>query len=141
MNKQLARFLGAAALAACTLALAQTSVRPGQYQMTVEMQMPGTPQPMTTTLMDCISPDEAANFVELMREEMVSVEGCTLSEPSVAGSKISWDTTCAGVSAKSELTFTDDGFTGTVRSVVDGKVIIANMQARRLSATCNAESD
>jgi hypothetical protein len=141
MNTSLLRVLAAAGLGVATLAVAQNSVRAGQYEMTIEMQMPGAPAPMKMTQKDCLTQAEAADFFKLMRAEMTEVEGCQLTEPVISGNKVTWDTTCDGISASSELTFTSDGFGGVVRSVVEGEVLQFTMNARWIGATCTDDGD
>ncbi len=134
----------ALALGLTTLSVAQAPpVRPGQYEFKIEMRLPDTPQPMTVTQMQCITPEDAADFFKKMRADVAAAdEDCKLTDPVISGNKVTWDSDCSGsVTAKSEMTVTSDGFTGVLRTVSDGQVMPFNITARWVGATCTVDDD
>jgi hypothetical protein len=141
MNKRRATVIAALGLATAALAWAQNTLRPGQYEMMVEMQLPGAAQPMTMAQMACLTAEEARDFQSLMNQQMGGVEGCTFSDPQTTGNKMTWSTTCDDVTATSELAFLPDGFTVLTRSTVQGTAITANVTAKWLSTTCTVPDD
>jgi hypothetical protein len=134
----------ATALGLATFSVAQAPpVRPGQYEFKIEIRLPDTPQPMTVTQMECITPEDAADFFKKMRADVAAAdEDCKLTDPVIAGNKVTWDSDCDGnVTAKSEMTLTTDGFTGVLRTVSDGEVMPFGITARWVGPTCTVDDD
>ncbi len=131
----------ATALVFTPSAWAQFSLQPGLYEMTLEMAMPGAPSPMTMKQTDCLTPDQAVDFIALIREQMNGNESCSFSEPLVRGKTVSWETDCDEGLSHSEVTFTADGFIGKVMTTVAGQEIPSTMTGRRIAATCVPDPD
>jgi Protein of unknown function (DUF3617) len=135
---------GVIALAGSALAWAQISLEPGQYELTTEIQIPGSSQPMKSTAVDCLSPAEARDFQELMirKSEEASCRVSNLKQ--TAADKITYDTECAGsgTTASSELTFGSDWYSAVVRMQMNGASSTSTVSAKRTSAMCtDAESN
>lgn len=131
--------LGIAAGSAA-LALAQ-ELRPGEYEMTVEITLPGAAQPLKATANECLTPDQVVDIQTVLREQMGADEDCTYSEPVKTGNTLKWTTMCDDLEATTELTFTADGFMGTVLTTVEGQEFPAKMTAKRIAATCTPDDD
>jgi hypothetical protein len=141
MNMKPVALFAAPALGLAALALAQISIKPGLYEISTEVQMPGAPAPLKVTDNDCITPAEAANVFEDLRNKMGEAEDCKLGEPVISGNRVSWETECNEVKAKSELTFASDAFSGTVRGVAAGQTVDIKVSARWVAATCTDDDE
>jgi Protein of unknown function (DUF3617) len=138
MRKATVCKMASIALTAAPLAWAQISLEPGQYELTTEVQMPGSSQTMKTTAVDCLTPAEARDFQALMirKSEEASCRVSNLRR--TAADKITYDTTCAasGTTASSELTFGSDWYSAVVRMEMAGTSSTSTVSAKRTSATC-----
>jgi hypothetical protein len=141
MSKRRASIIAAITLATTAIAWSQASMRPGQYEITVEMQLPGIPGAQKITQMDCLTAEEARDFQNLMMKEMSGVEGCTFSNVETTGNKITWDTACDSVTGTSELTFVTDGFTAVSKMKAQGTEVTATTSGKWVGATCTVPDD
>jgi hypothetical protein len=131
---------GAAAFAAAALAWAQQQLQPGSYEFTIEMAIPGSPTPVAMTETQCLTADEARDLRSIMQEQMATDGGCEYSEPVTRGDTMSWETTCDDLTAKSEITITANGFSGTTITTLDGADLVAKFAAKRIGA-CAATAE
>lgn len=130
-----------AALAFAAPAWAQFSLKPGLYEMTMEMAMPGAPSPLTMSQTDCLTPEHVVDFIALIREQMNDDDSCSFSEPATRGNTVAWESDCDEGSAKSEMTFTADGFIGKVLITAAGEEIPSTLTGRRIAATCTPDPE
>jgi hypothetical protein len=97
---------------AATAAWAQLALRPGKYNVTMELTLPGAPISNTQEDTDCLSADDAKDLVKAMMRELTSEQSCTASNVKTAGNKLTFDASCtmqgAVVSANTELTIKSD---------------------------------
>jgi hypothetical protein len=140
MSKRQLPIIAAIVLAAAS-AWGQASMRPGQYEITVEMQLPGVPGAQKVTQSDCLSEDEARNFQQIIMEEMGGIEGCTFSNVVTSGNKITWDTACDDVTGTSELTVVNDGFTAVTKMRTRGTEVTATTSGKWVGATCTVPDE
>ena len=141
MSKRQLSIIAAIALASAAIAWSQTSMRPGEYEITVEMQLPGIPGAQKATQTNCLSDEEARDFQSLIVGEMGGIEGCTFSNVQTSGSKITWDTKCDDVTGASELTFVSDGFTAITKMQTRGTEVTATTSGKWIGATCSVPDD
>ena len=97
---------------AATAAWAQLALRPGKYNVTMELTLPGAPISNTQEDTDCLSPEDAKDLVKAMMRELSSESSCSASNVKTAGNKLTFDAACTVqgniVSANTELTLKSD---------------------------------
>jgi uncharacterized protein DUF3617 len=128
-----------------TAAWAQLSVRPGQYQVSLEMQLPGSPQPTTAETFDCLAPEDAQDLAKAMLRELANESACTASNQQTAGNKLSFDVACAveGQQVKSTIAVTvvsAESYSAVMDvEVAPGTKVSTRMIGKWVGAVCTAE--
>lgn len=116
----------AAATAACllvTLSLtvfAQDARRDGNWQVTMEMEMPGMPQKMPPmTMTQCLTKEEAQDPTKLAPQggRGAMPGNCKVSDFKEQGNKVTWAMTCEG----------DNPMSGTGEFVYKGATYVGTM--------------
>ena len=91
------------ALVLCGLAVsavtAQSPMRPGNWETTVQMEMPGMSMPATKTA-KCVT---AAQLKDPVQSLPSTAPGCTMSNYKVEGSKVTWAMACKDMSGTGEI--------------------------------------
>jgi hypothetical protein len=105
-------------------AVAQGSIRPGRWEVTMQMQMAGSPMQMPemkTTR--CVTPEDAKDPVRSMPTGPEGRGGqksdCKVADYKTSGNTATWKMVCTSPQAMTmtgEMTFNDDSYTGTMRS-------------------------
>ena len=101
----------------CALALptfAESPVKAGKWQNTIEMDMPGMPfkvPPQTTT--SCLTKEQAADATNAIPKGK-NETGCTFSDVKVDGNTVSWVMTCEkqGMTGTGSMTYAGESYTG-----------------------------
>jgi hypothetical protein len=109
------------AMLAGTITLpAQSPIRPGQWEVMMQMDMPNMPvkmPEMKTT--QCVTPEQANDPANsLPRPQSNGKQDCKVSNYKVSGKTVTWDMACTTpmqLTSTGEMTFTDDTYTGTVK--------------------------
>ena len=108
--------IGAAAL------VAQSPMRPGRWEITMQMQMPNMPVQMPETkTTQCITPEQVkdpANTVPRGPQGRGANQDCKVSDYKVSGNTVTWRMTCSTpqpMTSTGEMTFADDSYTGTMK--------------------------
>ncbi len=120
------RVLAGGLLAASLLAgsPAWAGLKPGSYDMTTTVTVPGMPQPQTATQTQCIKPDEAKDPGAHMLQEMSSNGQCTLGSHTQDGDHLVADFICNMQGHKADghldVTFAEAGIDGSIVMKVDG---------------------
>jgi len=109
-------------LVSAVVAIAQAPLRPGRWDTTMQMQMPGSPIQMPATKTSrCVTADDAKNPASTLPtgpEGRGGKQECKTSDYKQVGNTVTWQTTCAGsppMTGTGEMTFTDDSYTGTMK--------------------------
>jgi hypothetical protein len=118
----------AAMAAASVSVLAQAGPRrDGNWEVTVEMDMPGMPQGMSMPPIkstQCITPQDAADPSKSLPQRPAGRGGapnpndCKVSDYKTEGNKVSWTMKCEGaqpMSGTGELIYGTDSYTGTMK--------------------------
>ena len=127
----------AGALTFVGMAVAQTvNLRPGQYEMTVEMNMPGGEKMAPLKQTDCITTDDLKDFTKAFQEPDFA-KSCKVSGYTATGSKVTFNTDCtedgARITGKTEMNFTAESFTGlTTTKDGEGNVITMKASGKRI---------
>ena len=100
---------------ASTLAVADGPRRDGQWNVTIEMQMPGMQMPpMKTT--QCITKAEAADPLKSLPKSEAGSD-CKVTDYKTEGNKTTWSMKCAGsrpMTGRGEMVYADNSYTGTM---------------------------
>src|SRR5438093_4379068 len=105
----------AALLAASASAVAQAR-RDGNWEVTVEMQIPGLPQSMPPRIItQCITKDDAADPQKMLPQGQRGnmPNNCKVSDMKNEGNKVSWAMKCEGPQAMSgtgEIIYKDNAY-------------------------------
>jgi hypothetical protein len=138
----------AVAMVTCT-AGAQPTLRPGQYEFTVDMKLDGVPDTAPKAVLDaagftqqkkleCLTPaDVKGGVINMLAREMAGDGSCKQSDVKSAGNTLTFTLTCVedGVrtTITSEMVFSGDAFTGVAKSKdSDGNTATVKTAARRV---------
>ena len=110
------------ALAGAAIA-AQSPIRPGQWEVVMQMDMPNMPvkmPEMKTT--QCVTPEQAKDPASALPSGPQAGRGgksdCKVSDYNVTGNTVTWKMACTtpmAVTSTGEMTFTDDSYNGTMK--------------------------
>jgi hypothetical protein len=127
MNRVQAGVLALAVAGTAVLAAQAGPRRDGNWEITIDMQMPGMPNmpagmtmpPMKTT--QCITKADAADPAKAIPARPQRGGGppsdCTVSDYKTEGNKVSWSMVCTGanpMSGTGEMTYGADSYTGVM---------------------------
>jgi hypothetical protein len=118
-----ASFAFVALLIAGAAVHAQTPMRPGRWEVTMQMQMPNLPvqmPEMKTT--QCVTPEQLKDPASTVPRGPQGNRGstnqdCKVSDYKASGNKVTWNMSCTTpepMSSSGEMTFADDSYTGTM---------------------------
>jgi hypothetical protein len=126
MTKRLAvSLLVAGSLAA--LVAAQGPRRDGEWEVKVEMNMPGMPAGMPpNTIKQCITPAEASDPQKAMPPQGRGRgnSNCKISDYKSEGNTVSWSMACEGaqpMTGKGQFVYAQDAYTGTMTMDMQGR--------------------
>lgn len=125
------RMLAAAIVAALSVpVLAQSGPRrDGNWEVTVEMSMPGMPAGMAMPPMkvtQCVTPQDAQDpqkLVPRQGQQSSDMGNCTVSDYKTEGNKISWKMACTGkqkMTGTAEYVYGADSYQGTMLMNMEG---------------------
>ena len=111
--------------------------RPGKWEITTQMDMPGMSVPANTTTI-CISPKDAENpdkAVPHPQSRPGHENNCKVSDYKVDGNKVSWTMKCEGdhpMSGAGEITYSADSYTGLFKINAQGRDMAIKYNGKRL---------
>jgi hypothetical protein len=120
------------AVLACVLAVsvvtAQSPMRPGNWETTVQMEMPGMSMPAMKTA-KCVT---AAQLKDPVQSVPSTAPGCTMSNYRTEGSKVTWTMACKDMSGTGEMTFKgDDTYVGQI-NVTSPHAMVMKLTGKRI---------
>ena len=136
------RLRSALLIAACSALVAsvfaQGARRDGNWEVKMEMSMPGMPAmpPISTT--QCITPADAADPQKSLQQGPARRGGnqsCKVSEYKVDGNKITYAMSCEGaekMSGTGEFVYAGDTYTGTMTVNAAGRGMTMKFSGKRL---------
>lgn len=105
-----------------TALAAQSPMRPGRWDITMQMQMPNVPVQMPETkTTQCVTPEQVkdpANTLPRGPQGRGANQDCKVSDYKVSGNTVTWRMACSTpqpMTSTGEMTFTDDTYTGTMK--------------------------
>jgi hypothetical protein len=97
-------------------------MQPGNWELSVTMEMPGMAgmdKPMTVN--QCIKPEDVKDPKAMAERTSKGNKSCKVSEPKLDGKTMSFDFTCdKGGSGRTEFTFDRTTYTGTTTILAPG---------------------
>jgi hypothetical protein len=134
-------FVAVATLAILTVGtVAQSPIRAGRWEVTMQMQMAGSPMQMPemkTTR--CVTPEEATDPARSMPAGPEGRGGqksdCKMSDYKTSGNTATWKMVCTSpqpMTMTGEMTFNDDSYTGTMKSDTPQGQMTMKMAGKRL---------
>jgi len=129
------------ALAVTTLASSATAqnnpMRPGRWEVTVQMEMPGMPMAMPAMKnTQCVTQQQIDSPNRgLPTGPNKNPNDCKISDYKVSGSTVSWAMACTGQTAMTgtgELRFTGDAYEGLMKMMMDQQQMTMKMSGKRL---------
>ncbi len=124
-------------------AAAQTGPRrDGNWEVTMQMEMPGMPQGMPpTTVKQCVTPEQAKDPSLLMPQQpgRGSPNDCKVTDQKTTDTTVTWAMTCTGqtpMTGTGEIVYSGDNYDGviTMNTQMNGKPMAMTMKlkAKRL---------
>lgn len=128
------------ALFATAAVLAQSGMRPGQWELSTEMQMPNMPagfQIPATKVMQCITAAEAKDPASIARPSGRGRGGpspdCKMTDLKTKGNTTTYTMTCSDkMTGTGEMTFGDDSFTQTMKMVMPQGEMTTKITGKRI---------
>ena len=129
-----------AVLVGVTAAIAQSPIRAGRWESTMEMQMAGSPlqmPPMKNTR--CVTAEEAKDPAKSLPSGPEGRGGqksdCKMSDYKTSGNTATWKMVCTSpqpMTMMGEMTFTDDAYTGTLKTDMPQGPMTMKMAGKRI---------
>ena len=121
----------------CSDAAAQSPMRPGNWEVTMEMDMPGMPMkmpPMKTTR--CVTQQEIDSPNRgLPSGPQKNPNDCKITDYKQSGNTVSWNVACAGqqpMTGSGELRFNGDAYDGIIKMMMNQQQMAMKMAGKRL---------
>jgi hypothetical protein len=115
---------------------AQSPMREGQWETTVQMQMAAMPMqlpPMTTS--KCVTADDIKDPNRSLPSGPDAKSSCKVSDYKAEGSKISWKIACASpqkMTGSGEMVYAGDTYTGAAKMTMDMGEMTMKYSGKRL---------
>jgi hypothetical protein len=117
------------ALFAAAVVLAQSGMRPGQWEVTTQMQMPNMPagfQMPAMKMTQCVTPEQAKDPANTVPRQAGRGRGgkddCKVSDLKTTGNTVTWSIACTSpdkVTGTGEMTLAgDDSYSSTMKMVM-----------------------
>jgi hypothetical protein len=112
-------------------------MRPGRWEVTVQMEMPGMPMAMPAMKnTQCVTQQQIDSPNRgLPSGPNKNPNDCKISDYKVAGSTVTWAMACTGQAAMTgtgELRFTGDAYEGLMKMMMDQHQMTMKMSGKRL---------
>jgi hypothetical protein len=134
-----------AALGAAT-AWAQLALRPGKWDVKLEVSMAGLPLPMSQQDADCLSPEDAKDLVKAMLRELATAQSCTADNIKTSGNRLPFDAACdvegAHVTSSTELTLhSDTDYTAVMTVATPGFDTVMKITGKWAGESCGVAAN
>lgn len=116
---------------------AQNPMRPGRWEVTMQMSMPSMPsmQMPPTKTASCITAEQLAKDPAAGLNSGPNANQCKVTDQKFSGNKVAWKMACTGAAAMTgdgEMTFTGDSYTGTVKMNTQQGAMNMQLAGKRL---------
>lgn len=136
------RFMSVSTLVFCTVAMAtlaaQSPMRPGRWEVTMQMQMANMPMQMPATkTSSCITAEQLKKDPAsgLPSGAQNAQNQCKVSDYKLSGSTATWKIVCAGqqaMTADGQMTFMEDTYTGMMKMTTPQGAMSMQLAGKRL---------
>jgi hypothetical protein len=103
-------------------------IRPGMWEITSAMELPGMPMGMPpTTVKHCYTADDVKDEKKMISRD----KNCTVTDFKRSGNKVAWKMKCTGKNAGTftgESVFSGDSYTSAMKMESEGKGRTMNMK-------------
>jgi hypothetical protein len=111
-------------------------MRPGRWEVTMQMQMASMPMKMPPTkTSSCITAEQLAKDPTTGLNTGTGPNQCKVTDQKFTGNTVAWKMTCGGQQAMTgdgEMTFTDDTYTGAVNMTTPQGAMTMQMSGKRV---------
>lgn len=123
--------------AICSHAAAQSPMRPGNWETTMEMDMPGMPMKMPPMkAARCVTQQEIESPNRgLPSGPQKNPNDCKISDYKQSGNTVSWNVACSGqqpMTGTGELKFNGDAYDGIIKMMMNQQQMTMKMAGKRL---------
>lgn len=138
MKRSLVLAAVAAVAVASAAVLAQTSPRrDGNWQITVEMEMPGMPMKMPPrTITQCVTPEQAENPNTTVPSGSPDKNNdCKVSDYKLVGNKVTWSLKCTTpqpITGNGEIVYSGDAYDGWMKMKMEAGEMTMKYKGKRL---------
>lgn len=112
---------------AAVVVSAQSPMRPGNWESTMQMQMPGMSMPAMKNT-KCVTAEQLKDPVKALPS---AAPGCTMSDYKADGGKVTWKMACTDMAGTGEITFKGDAYEGLM-NVTSPHAMTMKMSGRRV---------
>jgi uncharacterized protein DUF3617 len=116
-------------------AAAQNPMRPGRWEVTAQMDMPGMPVQMPAMKnTQCITQQQIDSPTHAVPSGPGNPNDCKVSDYKVSGNTVTWNMACAsqGMTGSGELKFAGDSYEGLVKMMMQQKEMAMKLNGKRL---------
>jgi hypothetical protein len=109
----------------------ENPIKPGKWQLTVQMEVPGMPFKMPPVKMNhCITQDDAKTAIPQDQKN----KDCKMGEYDIDGNTISWTVECPKqkLTGKGRITYSGDTMEGEMKMNADGQEMSTKYEGKRL---------
>ena len=128
---------GSAAAAENGAAGDHPNLKPGSWEITTTMEMPGMPPRPGFTNTVCVKPDQIKDSQSFAETQQQRGGKCKISDLKVEGDKLSYGFACEHGSGTTELAFGGTTYEGTIKITTSGRgtsgpmTIVQHVKAKR----------
>jgi hypothetical protein len=114
----------------------KSPVKPGKWQWTMEMEIPGMPVKMPPIKFEHCVTEEDAKKAEGGIPKDKKQKDCKYGDPEIDGNTIRWTIDCPKqkMTGKGEITYEDDSMTGRMDMVSNGQEMSAKYSGKYLGS-------
>jgi hypothetical protein len=134
-----------AVFASTSAAIAQSPIRPGRWEVAMQMDMPNMPVKMPEMKsVQCITPEQAKDPASSLPRGPQDGRGggkndCKVSDYKVSGNTVTWQMACTSpqpMTSTGQMTFTDNSYTGEMKMTLPQGPMTMKVNGTRLG-DCN----
>lgn len=116
------------------LAFAASPAKPGKWEMTMQMEMPGMTLPARSHTY-CLTKEEAENPEKLAPQQQRQNADCQRTDFKVDGHTVTWKVECkSGTHGEGKITYTSDSFNGSMHMTMPNGEMNAKYSGKYLGA-------
>jgi hypothetical protein len=123
----------------------QSPMRPGNWEITTQMQIPDVPVQMPETrITQCVTPEDLKDPAAALPNALQQGRGrgrgrgnadaCKVSDYAVSGSTVTWKLTCTGdqaMNGTAEMVFAGDSYTGMMKMAMQEGAVAIRLTGKR----------